>query len=112
VITLLANVLDDTSKVVPIGGIAALLAMMLRMVWVNDAEQRRNESKLRAEFKIERDAENARHDIDLTRMRAEFDASIAALRTVHAAELESLERRIKLLRDEATERRRQDEQHS
>jgi hypothetical protein len=96
--------MDDASKVVPIGGIAALLVVMLKMVWTNDTEQRRNESRLRAEFKIERDSDDVRHLAEINRMRTESDSSLAALKLIHDAELESMNRRIRMLREEAAER--------
>ena len=104
-VTVLATILDDTSKVVPIGGIAALLAMMLRMVWVNDKDQRLYESRLRTEFEARIKAEDERHAADLARIRAEYDSYIGTLKTVQDAEIESLNRRIKLLREEASEKR-------
>jgi len=102
-VTLISTVLDDTSKIVPIGGIAALFLVMLKMVWSNDETQRRNETRLRNEFKAERDAEDLRHNTDVDRLRIEFQTSIDNLKAIHSAELESLNRRITMLRDEARE---------
>jgi hypothetical protein len=105
-VAIVATLMDDAGKVVPIGGIAALLVVMLKMVWTNDSEQRRNESRLRVEFEAERKADDTRHAADIERLHLEYNSSITALKMVHSAELESLERRIKLLRDEAQEERR------
>jgi len=102
-----ATVMDDAGKIVPIGGIAALFLVMLKMVWSDSETRRRIETQLRMEFKRERDDEDARHVADLIRIQTEYQTSITSLKTVHAEELESLQRRIKRLRDEQEASREQ-----
>lgn len=92
-----ALTVTDIGTVGPIGGIAALFVVMLRMVWSDNAARRLIEGKLRAEWAADRAQLIAYHEAALARLRDDYEARISGLERVHGAEIESLDRRIKAL---------------
>lgn len=92
--------ITDLQTVGPIGGIAALFIVMLRMVWSDNAARRLIEGKLRAEWAADRKQLIEYHEAALQRLRDDYSASIEGLRKVHGDEIESMGRRIKALEDD------------
>lgn len=85
--------IEDVSQIGPIGGIAALLVVMLRMVWSDRVAARLIEVTLRAEWAKEKAA-----------LIAYQDAALATQQRLHDDEVASLNRRIVRLEAEADRR--------
>lgn len=94
---MLAFAVSDLGTVGPIGGIAALFIVMLRMVWSDNAARRLIEGKLRAEWAADRAQLIEYHEQALQRLREDYMASIDGLKRIHDDEIASLGRRIEAL---------------
>lgn len=88
---------SDINTIGPIGGSAALILVMLRMVWSDRAAARLIEGKLRAEWAKDREQLIAYHEATVQRLREEYAERLAGFKSLHDAEIASLQRRIEAL---------------
>lgn len=92
-----AGTLNDIGTIGPIGGIAALFVVMLKMVWSDNASRRVIEGKLRDEWADDRKGLVSYYESALARLENEFATRIASLTVIHDTEIASLNRRIAAL---------------
>lgn len=88
---------SDINTIGPIGGFAALMVVMLRMVWSDRAAARLIEDKLRAEWAKDREQLITYHEETVRRLREEYAERLLGFTTLHVAEITSLQRRIDAL---------------